>query len=97
SLVIPTENMRVEKFRDTITAIGISRFWLSDGYLRRNFIIGSDRIFNLWHFPVETVSQSEDGFERTYQGSAFLLVFDMNIAAGEDFSLSLSLCEEELK
>jgi alpha-amylase len=24
----------------------------------------------LWHFPVETVSQSEGGFERTYQGTA---------------------------
>ncbi len=96
-LVIPTENMRVERFRDIITAIGISRFWLSDGYLKRNFVLNSDRIFNLWHFPVETVSQSEDGFERTYQGSAFILVFDMSLKPEEEFSLSVNLSEEEIK
>lgn len=97
SLVIPTENMRIEKFKEIITAIGISSFWLSDGYLKRNFVISSEKIFNLWHFPIETVSQSEDGFERTYQGSAFILVFDMNLRPQNEFSLSLSLSEEEIK
>ncbi len=96
SLVIPAENVRVEKFKDIYTAIGISRFILSDGYLKRNFIISSDRIFNLWHYPVETVSQSEDGFERTYQGSAFLMVYDLELNPGEEFSLSISLSEEEI-
>ncbi|HVN67504.1 MAG TPA: alpha-amylase/4-alpha-glucanotransferase domain-containing protein, partial [Candidatus Sulfotelmatobacter sp.] len=28
-----------------------------------------DRPADLWRFPIETVSQSESGFERTYQGS----------------------------
>ncbi len=97
SFVIPAENMRIEKFRDIITAIGISRFYLSDGYLKRNFVINSDRIFNLWHFPVETVSQSEDGFERTYQGSAFILVYDFVVNPDEEFALSLRLSEEELR
>ncbi|MCX7943844.1 MAG: DUF1926 domain-containing protein [Deltaproteobacteria bacterium] len=97
SLVIPAENMRVEKFKEIITAIGISGFSLSDGYLKRNFVISSDKIFNLWHFPIETVSQSEDGFERTYQGSAFILVFDLLIKIGSEFSFSIKILEEELK
>jgi alpha-amylase len=27
---------------------------------------------DLWRFPIKTVSQSEDGFESTYQGSVIL-------------------------
>jgi len=34
----------------------------------------------LWRFPVETVSQSEDGFERTYQGSCLLLSWPLELA-----------------
>lgn len=97
NVVIPVENIRTEKFKDIFTAIGISRYWLSDGYLKRNFTISSDRIFNLWHYPVETVSQSEDGFERTYQGSAFMMIYDLVLESDEEFSLSISLSEEELK
>jgi len=96
-IVIPTENIRQERFKDVITAIGISKFYLYDGYLKRNFGIISDKIFNLWHYPVETVSQSEDGFERTYQGSAFILVYDLSIRPDEEFSFSISLVEEEAK
>lgn len=29
----------------------------------------------LWHFPVQTVSQSESGLERTYQGSSLSLIW----------------------
>ncbi|MGC8927248.1 MAG: alpha-amylase/4-alpha-glucanotransferase domain-containing protein [Myxococcota bacterium] len=97
SLVIPSENVRNEKFKDIITAIGISRFWLSDGYLRRNFILSSDRIFSLWHYPIQTVSLSEDGFEKTYQGSSFILLFEMTLKPQEEFPVSISLTEEELK
>jgi len=32
-----------------------------------------------WRFPIETVSQSEDGFERTYQSSALLLHWRLSI------------------
>ena len=29
----------------------------------------------LWRFPLETASQSEGGFERTYQGSVLVPIF----------------------
>lgn len=37
----------------------------------------------LWRFPVETVSQSEAGFEKTYQGSAILFSWRFKLAPGE--------------
>ncbi len=40
---------------------------------------------SLWRYPVETISQSEGGFERTYQGSCLLFRRAVEIPAGETF------------
>jgi len=39
----------------------------------------------LWISPVETVSESEEGFERVYQGSQILGVWDVSLGASEPF------------
>jgi alpha-amylase len=36
-----------------------------------------------WFYPLMTVSQSEDGFERTYQGSSLLFLIPLELAQGE--------------
>ncbi|MEK6680526.1 MAG: alpha-amylase/4-alpha-glucanotransferase domain-containing protein [Nitrospirota bacterium] len=45
----------------------------------------------LWVYPVETVSQSEDGFERTYQGTAFLPIWRLNLKPQEEWDMNISL------
>jgi 4-alpha-glucanotransferase len=42
-----------------------------------------------WWAPVETVSNSEDGFERVYQGGALLLSWPVELAPGERWSVSV--------
>ena len=42
-----------------------------------------------WHAPIETVSNSEAGFERVYQGSALLLSWPVHLAPGERFIASV--------
>ncbi len=37
-----------------------------------------------WIAPIETVSESEDGFERVYQGSQILAVWPLALEAGKD-------------
>lgn len=37
-----------------------------------------------WWAPIETVSNSEEGFERVYQGSALLLSWPVDLAPGEE-------------
>jgi alpha-amylase len=39
-----------------------------------------------WWAPIETVSNSEDGFERVYQGSALLLSWPLELAPGATWS-----------
>ena len=42
-----------------------------------------------WWAPIETVSNSEDGFERVYQGSALLLSWPVRLGRGERWSRTI--------
>jgi 4-alpha-glucanotransferase len=42
-----------------------------------------------WHAPIETVSNSEAGFERVYQGGAQLLSWPVSIPAGGSWSATI--------
>ena len=50
----------------------------------------------LWRFPVETVSQSEAGFERTYQGSCLVLTWPLNLLPGRPLVINIQLDFQEL-
>jgi len=45
----------------------------------------------LWRFPLETVSQSESGFEKTYQGTVLLFHWRFSLKPGEKKRLPLAL------
>jgi len=44
----------------------------------------------LWLAPIETVSESEEGFERVYQGSQILAVWPVDLEAGEKWAAQVS-------
>ncbi|MGV7220459.1 MAG: alpha-amylase/4-alpha-glucanotransferase domain-containing protein [Nitrospinales bacterium] len=44
---------------------------------------------NLWRFPVETVSQSEGGYEKTYQGSCVLIHWDITLNGSKTTELEI--------
>jgi alpha-amylase len=43
-----------------------------------------------WWAPVETISNSEDGFERVYQGAALLLSWPVELQPGERWTVSVA-------
>ena len=45
----------------------------------------------LWIAPIETISESEEGFERVYQGSQILAVWPVELAAGKPWTGEVSL------
>ncbi|MBN1622330.1 MAG: DUF1926 domain-containing protein [Endomicrobiales bacterium] len=45
----------------------------------------------LWTFPLETVSLSENGFERTYQGTVMLPVFRKDIPGNKEINLEIDI------
>jgi alpha-amylase len=54
-------------------------------------VLKTDRNCNLWRFPVETISLSESGFERIYQGSCLLLYWPLDLDSREPFRLNVEL------
>jgi alpha-amylase len=49
----------------------------------------TDQPADAWWAPIETVSNSENGFERVYQGSGLLLSWPLQLAPGERWSRSV--------
>jgi alpha-amylase len=49
----------------------------------------TDEPADAWWAPIETVSNSENGFERVYQGSGLLLSWPLRLAPGERWSRSV--------
>jgi hypothetical protein len=45
----------------------------------------------IWFFPLMTVSKSETGFERTYQGTSLLFLHPLNLSPGDKSSLQIEL------
>lgn len=48
----------------------------------------------LWSYPIEAVSNSEGGFERTYQGVCLMLLWPLRLAPGESASFGLTWQQE---
>ncbi|HET9084181.1 MAG TPA: alpha-amylase/4-alpha-glucanotransferase domain-containing protein [Candidatus Limnocylindrales bacterium] len=52
-------------------------------------VTSSTTAADAWWAPIETVSNSEDGFERVYQGSALLLSWPVTLRRGERWSRTI--------
>jgi 4-alpha-glucanotransferase len=62
---------------------------LSDRRMGFTVRLVSDRSADLWRFPIETVSMSEAGFERVYQGTVALLHWRIHPKPGEPFRVRI--------
>ncbi len=69
----------------------ITEVQLVDEWNRMKVVLKTDRKCNLWRFPLETVSLSESGFEKIFQGSCLLLYWLLELEPGEEFRVSLEL------
>lgn len=69
---------------------GADHITLGNRYLGIELEVHLDRRVRLWRFPVETVSNSESGIERSYQGSCLLLIWDLEMGPEESQSLNMT-------
>ena len=67
----------------------INQLSLTDSYLGISIGLEWNQPAALWRFPIETVSMSESGFERVYQGSVVLLLWYLSLSAGKTQRLEL--------
>jgi hypothetical protein len=64
---------------------------LVDEYRDLAVAISTEKEFTLWHLPIFTVSLSEAGFEKVYQGTTLVSLFRVNLGY-QPFTVRFALC-----
>jgi alpha-amylase len=69
----------------------LTKFELINGPDRLTAAFNFSQPVSVWFFPLMTVSQSEEGFERTYQGSSLLFRCPLILTPGKKAQLQIQL------
>jgi hypothetical protein len=69
----------------------LARFELVNGPDQITATFTFSRYVSVWFFPLMTVSKSENGFERIYQGSSLLFLYPLNLVPGQKDRLQIEL------
>lgn len=65
---------------------------LVDEWLKIRLALSFGRPATLWRAPVETVSQSEAGFERVYQSSMVMPLWRLSLGPGKAWDAEIRIC-----
>jgi len=68
---------------------GLTSIILHDDWLKSAVALMPDRKGEFWQVPIFTISLSEGGFEKVYQGTSIVSIFDLNLKKGIPTELSL--------
>jgi 4-alpha-glucanotransferase len=70
-------------------ATGLERIAQGNDYVGVGVVTTVSTPADAWWAPVETISNSEGGFERVYQGAGLLLSWPLELAAGDRWSVKV--------
>ncbi|MCD6298138.1 MAG: DUF1926 domain-containing protein [Deltaproteobacteria bacterium] len=89
------ETGRRREIKETGAEDELTRFELVNGPDRLCAAFSFSIPVSVWFFPIMTISKSEKGFERTYQGSSLLFLHPLVLSPGEKagFQIELELVE----
>jgi len=93
---IPGRKLEDRRLASMGTLEGITEVQLLDEWNKMKVVLKMDKRCYLWRFPIETVSLSESGFERIYQGSCLLLHWPLDLEPRGQFGVTIELGIEHL-
>ena len=73
-----------------------SRLRIVDEWQGLSVTLTAPHAQEFWITPIETVSESEEGFERIYQGSQIVAVWPVDLASGAEWHGQLNFNVERL-
>jgi alpha-amylase len=82
------------QIRSTAVHENIRDFVVEDTFLNLALKFGFSEDIHLWHYPVETISLSEQGVERLYQGTSFLFVVPLQCRDKKTLAFTIDFGEE---
>ncbi|MDP1758915.1 MAG: DUF1926 domain-containing protein, partial [Thermodesulfovibrionales bacterium] len=71
----------------------VKSFYIKDKFLNVRLEFSFDEKVDVWHYPIETVSLSEGGAERLYQGTAFLFMKKIDFSGNKRLGFNVSFGE----
>jgi alpha-amylase len=86
---VPGRVLEERKLAGSGIVSGIQRIDAVDAWIGLRVACVSSVVADVWRMPIETVSMSESGFERVYQGSALLFRFPLHLQPGSPWSVRL--------
>lgn len=75
----------------------VKTFGMRDDWFRFQMEMSIEPAATLWRYPIESISQSEDGFERIYQGSCLLTHWDLSLGGGKTAEYTIRLRIDKTK
>lgn len=94
---IPGHALKNNRLRSAGAVTNAGKILLTDEWLGVCVSLKLKTADVLWRFPIETVTQSESGFERVYQSSVVFPNWKILLPAGGAWSNQIELTLEELK
>jgi alpha-amylase len=70
---------------------GAARVTVTDEWLKLRCEAKFPGASRAWRDAIETVSQSEGGYERVYQGTVLIPIWDLKLSAGSEGAASMSI------
>jgi alpha-amylase len=72
---------------------GVKSFYIKDEFLNMKLEFSFDEKVDVWHYPIETVSLSESGVERLYQGTACLFMKKIDFNGNKRLGFNVSFAD----
>ncbi|MFB3886823.1 MAG: alpha-amylase/4-alpha-glucanotransferase domain-containing protein [Thermodesulfobacteriota bacterium] len=94
---IPGRPLEDRKLASIGQCADVSEVHLIDQWVGLKAILRMDRKSHFWRFPIETVSLSESGFEKIFQGSCLLFYWPLELERGRPFEVTVELEIESLQ
>jgi len=93
---IPEHSLEDRKLASVGALNDVTEVHLINEWDRMKVTLRTDKSCHLWRFPIETVSLSESGFEKIFQGSCLLLHWPLELEPGGHFEVTVELGIEHL-
>jgi alpha-amylase len=88
---VPGQSLKDRKLASMGELKDVSEIHLIDEWNGMDVILKMDKRGHLIRFPVETVSLSESGFEKIFQGSCLLFYWPLELELGKEFEVNIEL------
>ncbi len=87
--MINRKNVKNPKLASIATSKNVSNVSLVDEWMGIHINIDLGKKAALWRFPIETISMSEGGFERVYQGSVVMPHWKISLEPGHEWTVMI--------